>query len=95
MNVSFEQWSEPFKKAQESFQALGELNVKTMERFTYLKPDDLANLKNPGEFWEKQMSIAVENGHNALNYMQKSFLIMEKAMLSLAPESKNITEIKK
>jgi len=82
MNLLFENWRELFNKAEKSFHEIATLNVKTLERFTYLKPDDLANLKNPGEFWEKQISIAVENGHNALNYMQKSFLVMEKAMFS-------------
>ena len=86
MNVSFEQWSGPFKKAQESFQALGMLNVKTLESFSYLKPEHLANLKNPQELLDKEINMAFENGHKALDYMQKSFLIMEKAILSFVPE---------
>lgn len=88
MNVPFEQWSEPFKKAQESFQALTMLNIKTLESFSYLKPEHLANPKNPEELLNKEINIAFENGHKALDYMKESFLIMEKALFSLMPETR-------
>ncbi|HHF7344315.1 TPA: phasin family protein [Legionella feeleii] len=87
--ASFEKWSEMAKKAQEPFQAIAELNVKTLQGLTYLKPEELANLKKPEELLEKQINLAVENGHKALDYMQKSFQIFEKAMLSLVQEVKN------
>jgi len=88
MNVSVDQWSEPFKKVQESFQALTMLNMQTLQSFYYLKPENLANFKNPEELLDKEINIAFENGHKALDYMQKSFLIMEKAILSFVPETK-------
>ncbi|MCC5016270.1 MULTISPECIES: phasin family protein [Legionella] len=87
--ASFEKWSEMAKKAQEPFQAIAELNVKTLQGLTYLKPEELASLKKPEELLEKQINLAVENGHKALDYMQKSFQIFEKAMLSLVQEVKN------
>lgn len=87
--ASFEKWSEMAKKAQEPFQAIAELNVKTLQGLTYLKPEELANLKKPEELLEKQINLAVENGHKALDYMQKSFQIFEKAMLFLVQEVKN------
>lgn len=87
--VNFEKWSEMAKKIQEPFQAIAELNVKTLQGLTYLKPDELSHLKKPEELMEKQINLAVENGHKALDYMQKSFQIIEKAMLSLVQEVKD------
>lgn len=93
---NFEKWSEMAKKLQEPFQAIAELNVKTLQGLTYLKPDELAHVKKPEELLEKQVNLAVENGHKALDYMQKSFQIIEKAMLGLVQETKKATsEIKK
>ncbi|MBA2709054.1 MAG: phasin family protein [Tatlockia sp.] len=86
MNQPFEKWSEMAKKMQTPFQDMAELNVKTLQGFTYLKPDDIARLKRPEELVEKQINVAVENGHKTLDYMQKSFEIMEKAMLSFVQE---------
>ncbi|AMV13323.1 Uncharacterised protein [Legionella pneumophila] len=61
-----------------------------------MKPDELAQVKKPEEMLEKQINLAVENGHKALDYMQKSFQIIEKAMLSLVQEAKKTTaEVKK
>ncbi|CEG59670.1 conserved protein of unknown function [Phasin domain] [Legionella micdadei] len=94
MNQPFERWSELAKKLQAPFQEIAELNVKTLQGFNYIKPDELANLKKPEELFEKQISLAVENGHKALDYMQKSFEIMEKAMLSFVQEVKNKSESK-
>lgn len=91
----FEKWSEMAKKMQEPFQAMAELNVKTMQSLHYLKPDELAGVKKPEELVEKQIHMAIENGHKALDYLQKSFQIIERAMLSLVQEVKNKTEIKK
>jgi hypothetical protein len=44
---------------------------------------------------EKQINLAVENGHKALDYLQQSFQIIEKAMLSIAQEVKQTTDGKK
>ncbi|MDR3502832.1 MAG: phasin family protein [Legionella sp.] len=85
---NFEKWSDMAKKLQEPFQAIAELNVKTLQGITYIKPEELASIKKPEELLEKQINLAVENGHKALDYMQKSFQIVEKAMLSLVDEAK-------
>lgn len=85
---NFEKWSDLAKKLQEPFQAIAELNVKTLQGITYIKPEELASIKKPEELLEKQINLAVENGHKALDYMQKSFQIFEKAMLSLVEEAK-------
>lgn len=92
---NFEKWSEMAKKLQEPFQAIAELNVKTLQGLTYIKPEELAHLKKPEELLEKQINLAVENGHKALDYMQRSFQIFEKAMMELAAEAKKTGEGKK
>jgi hypothetical protein len=85
---NFEKWSDMAKKLQEPFQAIAELNVKTLQGITYIKPEELASIKKPEELLEKQINLAVQNGHKALDYMQKTFQIVEKAMLSLVEEAK-------
>lgn len=68
------------KKAQKPFQEMAELNIKTLQSFNYLKPEDLVNLKTPDKILEKQLSITIENGQKALEYMKKSFEITEKML---------------
>lgn len=84
----FEKWSEMAKKIQEPFQEIAELNIKTLQGLTYIKPEELAHVKKPEDVLEKQIKLAVENGHKALDYMQKSFAILEKAMFNLVREVK-------
>lgn len=91
---NFEKWSEMAKKLQEPFQAIAELNVKTLQGLNYLKPEELSQVKKPEELLEKQMNLAVENGHKALDYMQKSFQILEAAMLEVTKEIQKSTETK-
>ncbi|MDI1351384.1 MAG: phasin family protein [bacterium] len=91
---NFEKWSEMAKKMQAPFQAIAELNVKTLQGLNYLKPEELAHVKKPEEMLEKQINLAVENGHKALDYMQKSFQIIEKAMRDLVQDAKKNTEVK-
>jgi hypothetical protein len=86
--MPFEKWRETFNKSQEPFHELTVLNIKTLEGLTYLKPENLANFKNPEELLDKQINIAFENAHKILDHMQQSCLIIEKAMLSLVPEAK-------
>lgn len=91
----YAKFSDMAKKAQEPFQAWAELNVRTLQGFSYIRPEEFSSIKKPEELLEKQVELAVENGHKALDYMQKSFQIFEKAMLSLVQETKaNIREVK-
>ena len=91
----FEHWGEMAKKLQEPFQAMTELNVRTLQSLNYLKPEDLTEVKKPEELLEKQIDLAIANGHKALDYMQQSFQIFEKAMLGLVRETKNaVDEVK-
>ncbi len=84
----FTKFSDMAKKAQEPLKAMAELNVRTLQGFTYLKPDELTNIKKPEELVHKQIELAISNGHKALDYMQKSFEIFEKVMLSVVQDSK-------
>lgn len=88
MTEAFEKWSDMAKKLQAPFQAIAELNVKTIQSLTYLKPDDLAEIKKPEDLLEKQLGIAVDNGHKALDYVQNSFRIFEKAIYDMVEETK-------
>lgn len=88
----FKKLSDMAKRAQEPLQQIAELNVKTLQSFSYIKPDELANVK-PEDMLEKQIGLAVANGHKALDYLQKSFQILESAMLSFVQDTKN--ELKK
>lgn len=93
---NYEKWSDLAKKAQEPFQAIAELNIKTIQGLHYLKPEELAQIKNPEELIEKQVNLVIENGHKTLDYMQKSFKILENAMVGLVKEAKkNVAEAKK
>ncbi|MBA2657613.1 MAG: phasin family protein [Tatlockia sp.] len=94
MNQPFEKWTELTRKMQAPLQAMTELNVKTIQGLTYLKPDEIAKVKKPEELLEKHLSLAVENGHKALDYLQKSFEIYEKAVLSFVQDVKKQTEEK-
>lgn len=89
----FEKISDMAKKVQEPLQAMAELNVKTLQSLTYVKPDEFANLKKPEELLEQQIELSVANGHKALDYVRQSLEIFEKAMCSLAQKSKS--ELKK
>ena len=51
----FEKISDMVKKAQEPLIALAELNVKTLQGYNYLKPDELSKITKPEELLEKQV----------------------------------------
>ncbi|GGI88768.1 phasin family protein [Legionella impletisoli] len=84
----FERVSNLAKKVQEPLKEMAELNIKTLQSFSYLKPEEITNVKKPEQLFEKQIELAVENGHKALDYMKQSFQIYEKAMLSFLEEAK-------
>lgn len=88
----FTQFSDMAKKAQEPLKAIAELNVRTLQSMAYLKPNDWTNITKPQDFMEKQLSVTLCNGHKMLDYMQESFSILEKTMLSCAHEIKTKTD---
>ncbi len=90
----FDKIANLFKEAQEPFRAMAELNVKTLQSFAYLKPDDFSKITKPNELIEKQLEMVVSNGQKALDYLQKSFQIMEKAMASFTHHAKDTMQDK-
>ncbi|CEK09179.1 hypothetical protein [Legionella hackeliae] len=85
-------WTNIVNRMQRPLQAIMELNTRTLQNISYLKPEDLSKIRKPEELLEKQMHVFVENGHKALDYMQKSFAIFEESLLSMSKEVKERTE---
>ncbi|CEK12032.1 phasin family protein [Legionella hackeliae] len=84
-----EQWSEIAKHMQKPFLEMLELNLTTLKNFKFIKAEDLATIKSPEEFIEKQVNLAIENGHRALNYFQQSFAIFEQTLRPITESVKN------
>ena len=73
-------------------QELIELNVKTLQSFSYLNPTELFKVRKPEEFMEKNMDIFIQNGHKALDYMQNIFMIMEKNWVTISDRATHDTK---
>ena len=86
--------SELTEKLQQPLHDFATLNVKTLQGMTFSSPDDLSKVKQPEELFEKQIALFISNGHKALDYMQQSFQIFERAMLSLLPEPQSKKDVK-
>lgn len=63
---------------------LMELNVKTLQSFSYLTPVELLKVRKPEEVMEKNIEVLIGNSHKALDYMQNMFDIMEKHWLGIS-----------
>ncbi|MDI9818968.1 MULTISPECIES: phasin family protein [unclassified Legionella] len=85
-------WTSIVNQMQKPIQEIMELNAQILQNISYLKPEDLSKIRKPEELMEKQVSVFVENGHKVLDYMQESFSIFEKSLLSISKEVKNKTE---
>ncbi|KTC86455.1 hypothetical protein [Legionella brunensis] len=82
-----ENWKDAFNQLQKPFREMMELNVKTFQKVSYLKPDELSHIKKPEDILEKNIHIFIQNGHKALDYMQQAFDIFEKQLLTVARNS--------
>ena len=67
---------------------------KDQESFPYLK-SEMANFENAEELLQRQMNILFELGYNTLDYMQKSFQIMEKEIQLLVEITQSKSEEKR
>lgn len=83
------QESESVHQLHNSFQEFTNLTIKTLQNFHYLKPEEWSQLQRPERILEKQLELYVENGHNLLDYFEKSFLLLERNWFKAA---KNIKE---
>lgn len=81
-------WNLMTSEMQKSLQAMMDLNAKTLQNFSYLKPGDLSGLKQPGDLLGKHIALTMENSQKVLDYMHRSFQIMESALLSVSKEIK-------
>lgn len=91
----FEKWNDFAKNVQVPFQEVAELNAKTLQGFSYLKPDELADIRKPEELVAKNVAIAIENGNKVLAYMQESFQIFEKTAKSTLENAEKATKATK
>ena len=66
------------------FRQLLDLNMKTIQNFRYIRPNELLSSNKPERLLEKNMEIMIENGHKALDYMQDMFDIMERQWLGMS-----------
>ncbi len=76
-----QKYSNPIEKP---MQELIELNMKTLQKFSYLNPVDLFNPLKPEELLEKNMNVFIQNSRKTLDYMQDMFNLMEKNWLNLS-----------
>jgi hypothetical protein len=81
-----EDWKDAFNQLQKPFQEIVELNVKTLKKLAYIKPDELPQLKKPEDFLEKNVNVLIANGHNTLDYLEQAFHICEKHLLAMATD---------
>lgn len=86
---SIKNWTFMANEMQKPIQEMLKLNVKTFQGLEYLKPEELFSFKQPGELLEKQFKLLMKNNHMILDYMEKSFQLLDMALLSL---SKNLKE---
>lgn len=56
---------------------LMDLNMRTLQNFSYMTPTELLKMRRP----EEMMEVFIENSHTAMSYMQHMFDIMEKHLL--------------
>jgi len=86
-----------FNRIEVSLQKLMELNMKTLQNLSYLKPEEYSKLQKPEEIFEKHVNIFIQNGHKALDHMKDTFGILEHHWFDIAQnfEESSIKTIKK
>lgn len=88
MTNYYENLTESAKKFQEPLQALAQLNLKTLQNLSYIKPEELMAIRRPEELMEKQIAVVIENSHKALDYLESSFQIFEQATTDMINSAK-------
>lgn len=88
MNQAYENLNKTSKILQEPLEAIMNLNKETLQNFGYIKFDEFIKFKKPEELFDKQITLALENGQHALNYLQQSFNILSQATLDLIHTAK-------
>lgn len=86
----FDRFSDMARKFQGPMQELMRLNIETLQNVTYLKPDELLNIKNPENLLSKQVDIMFGNLHKSLDYWQNVLTIGERTAHSYFEEARNV-----
>lgn len=60
------------------FQELIDLNIKTIQSMSYIKPEELTKIQKPEELMERNMNMLIQNSHKALEYVHHTFDILER-----------------
>ncbi|KTD16788.1 hypothetical protein [Legionella jordanis] len=82
----FRSWAALVNEMHKPFQAMVELNIRTLQNLHYLRPEEAANWQQPNRIIDNQLKMAMENSHQMLDYMRQSFQIMENAFSSVSRE---------
>lgn len=86
-NIYFDQKN--FSNMGIPLQKLMELNIRVIQRSSFMKPDDLMNIKKPEDIFEKNMHMFIHNSHMALNYMKETFDILENHWLNICQHTED------
>lgn len=88
----FDRFSEIAKKFQGPIGEIVKLNLETMQKFSYLRPDEVLNNKNPEELISKQIEITFNNMHQLLDYWQDLLLIGERTTRDYLQQSREVVK---
>lgn len=83
VNEYLNNWTSIANQMQKPFKDLMELNTRTLQNMSYLKPEELQQIHKPEEFLDKQVNIFIKNCHVSLDFMQQAFQILENNLLSI------------
>ncbi|KTC93867.1 MULTISPECIES: hypothetical protein [Legionella] len=79
---------ENFNLMSRSAEELMKLNIKTLQSFSFIKPEDLSKLNSPTELMEKTFGIIYENGHKMLNYCEEATEIVGQTVANASNQVK-------
>ncbi|PJE17469.1 hypothetical protein, partial [Legionella sp.] len=91
-NAMQNKMKDTYKRLQIPMQELVQLNIKTVQSMSYIKPEEWARLRQPQDIFEKQVSVFIENGHKVLDYLEEATEILEKNLFSATAEIRENAE---
>lgn len=88
----YERISDMAKNFQGPLGDIVKLNLETIQKFSYVKPDEIMNSKNPEKLISKQIEVAFDNMHTVIDYWQNILLIGEETSRNYLNQAQNIVE---
>ena len=85
MKQMSEQMQKPIKE-------LLTLQVRTLQKISYIKPDELGLFKKPEDLIDHQRQILFQNSHLFVEYMAHALMIFERHLVSLSHPSDQVAE---